>query len=346
MIVNDVAGFIGPEVFRTTEQLMRACLEDLFMGKMHGLAMGLDVCSTYHMGIAPAQLDELNESLVHAAPAYLMAVAGKSDPMLGYLTTDFRSHPRLRNLSGRSVTTPFRRRLIELGVMRNDGSLTDAAGEPAPLAREFGEDESDIRRTTKRLQERGMDVGHGYEKDFRPPAPMQAHLALIFKHARKALYRTIAPETMKASSKAFVRVRSMSRDRDEYIGRPRSAKHAPNGRREPGTGGCGIPYRGDPGGPAGRSPHRRTAWDRDEQSFGLHHVWTDAGRRVAMAPPSRWRRIEHSSTTALCSINRNVGVKPAQAAVRIANLVKLMARHRGSGIALVPHLHAKDKRLV
>ena len=31
MIVNDVAGFIGPEVFRTPEQLERACLEDMVM---------------------------------------------------------------------------------------------------------------------------------------------------------------------------------------------------------------------------------------------------------------------------------------------------------------------------
>src|SRR5689334_22242442 len=31
MIVNDVAGFIGPEVFQTAEQLRRACLEDVVM---------------------------------------------------------------------------------------------------------------------------------------------------------------------------------------------------------------------------------------------------------------------------------------------------------------------------
>jgi ethanolamine ammonia-lyase large subunit len=53
MIVNDVAGFIGPEVFRTAAQLERACLEDVVMAKMHGLTMGLDVCATFHMGIAP-----------------------------------------------------------------------------------------------------------------------------------------------------------------------------------------------------------------------------------------------------------------------------------------------------
>ena len=56
MIVNDVAGFIGPEVFATPAQLERACLEDTVMAKLHGLTMGLDVCATFHMGIPPATL--------------------------------------------------------------------------------------------------------------------------------------------------------------------------------------------------------------------------------------------------------------------------------------------------
>src|SRR5829696_3448410 len=117
MIVNDVAGFIGPEVFRTGDQLLRACLEDTVMAKLHGLTMGLDVCSTFHMGIEPEELRRLTEQIVErAAPAYLMAVAGNADPMLGYLTTSFREHPRLREQTGRQVSTPMRKRLTELGV--------------------------------------------------------------------------------------------------------------------------------------------------------------------------------------------------------------------------------------
>src|SRR5207248_4769017 len=89
-IVNDVAGFIGPEVFRTASQLERACLEDTVMAKLHGLTMGLDVCATFHMGLSPAELGERTQRIVAAAaPAYLMAVAGNADPMLGYLTTSF-----------------------------------------------------------------------------------------------------------------------------------------------------------------------------------------------------------------------------------------------------------------
>ena len=56
MIVNTVAGFIGPEVFRTAKQLLRACLEDVFMGKLHGLCFGIDICSTYHMSLS---IDEM-----------------------------------------------------------------------------------------------------------------------------------------------------------------------------------------------------------------------------------------------------------------------------------------------
>lgn len=77
-IVNDVSGFIGPEVFATAAQLERACLEDLAMGKLHGLAMGLDICSTMHMGVSVDELDAVTDALLRARPAYLMAVAGKS----------------------------------------------------------------------------------------------------------------------------------------------------------------------------------------------------------------------------------------------------------------------------
>jgi len=91
MLVNDVAGFIGPEVFRTGAQLQRACLEDMVMAKLHGITMGLDICSTFHMGIDPFELMALTDQITRmASPAYLMAAAGKADPMLGILTTSFR----------------------------------------------------------------------------------------------------------------------------------------------------------------------------------------------------------------------------------------------------------------
>ncbi|MCP4510407.1 MAG: ethanolamine ammonia-lyase subunit EutB, partial [Fuerstiella sp.] len=81
--LNDVAGFIGPEVFRTREQLVRCCLEDIVMGKLHGLCIGLDVCSTLHMDISLDDLDWCLDQIMPANPAYLMALPTKIDPMLG-----------------------------------------------------------------------------------------------------------------------------------------------------------------------------------------------------------------------------------------------------------------------
>jgi ethanolamine ammonia-lyase large subunit len=79
--LNDVAGFIGPEVFRTREQLVRCCLEDIVMGKLHGLCLGLDVCSTLHMDVSLDDLDWCLDRILPANPAYLMALPTKIDPM-------------------------------------------------------------------------------------------------------------------------------------------------------------------------------------------------------------------------------------------------------------------------
>src|SRR5215471_13108388 len=130
----EVARFIGPEVFRTTDQLLRTCYEDIVMAKLHGLTMGLDVCATLHMGITPAALHDVTATIVQqAAPAYLMAVAGNADPMLGYLTTSFREHPRLRQRTGRQLTTAMQRRLRTLGLLDAQGQSTPTATQTAAL---------------------------------------------------------------------------------------------------------------------------------------------------------------------------------------------------------------------
>ena len=153
MIVNDVAGFIGPEVFRTAEQLERACLEDVVMARLHGLTMGLDVCATFHMGIAPATLRSLTARLVErAAPAYLMAVAGNADPMLGYLTTSFREHPVLRRATGRRMASAMEQRLAALGIADTSHSTAREATVAGLYARVLrsGRRSAVVRRARKR----------------------------------------------------------------------------------------------------------------------------------------------------------------------------------------------------
>jgi ethanolamine ammonia-lyase large subunit len=234
-IVNDVAGFIGPEVFRTGEQLRRACLEDVVMAKLHGLTMGLDVCSTFHMGIEPGALRQLTEQVVReAAPAYLMAVAGNTDPMLGYLTTSFREHPRLRHLTGRKIRTPMHRRLAELGVMDGRGILSAEAGRAEslyPVYMKAGGDRRSIEslreeagRKIKALRERGYDLGYGHGDDYSVPPGAEVRVETIHRNARHALYAVISTGVIRDASPRHLKVRSIANDREQYLSHPPSGE--------------------------------------------------------------------------------------------------------------------------
>ncbi len=223
-IVNDVAGFIGPEVFRNADQLARACLEDTVMAKLHGLTMGLDVCATFHMGIAPDALRRVTERIVErAAPAYLMAVAGNADPMLGYLTTSFREHPRLRRRFGRQTGSAMRERLTSIGI---DGSGDGAARLYAIYAKAGGETrtssllEDEGRRMLHELRERGFDLGYGCSADFEAPADVHRRLDAIYAHARDALYATLDRQVIETVSPRHVRVQTTAVDREDYLTRP------------------------------------------------------------------------------------------------------------------------------
>jgi ethanolamine ammonia-lyase large subunit len=231
MIVNDVAGFIGPEVFRTGEQLLRACLEDTVMAKLHGLTMGLDVCSTFHMGIEPRALRQLTEQIVkQAAPAYLMAVAGNTDPMLGYMTTSFREHPRLRRLTGRRISTTMQRRLAAMGVMNEQGELREDAPGPAALYALYMKAGGDTRSSetlraeaTKKLnalRQRGYDLGYTRDRLDETPPEIESRVEAIYRHAHRALYSTLDEAVIKDASPNFLRVRTRALDREEYLSHP------------------------------------------------------------------------------------------------------------------------------
>ncbi len=235
MIVNDVAGFIGPEVFRTPDQLRRACLEDTVMAKLHGLAMGLDVCSTFHMGIEPQTLRQLTEQIVErAAPAYLMAVAGNADPMLGYLTTSFREHPRLRSRAGKQVSTAMRKRFVEMGVMSGSGELAHNRPGAESLYAIYMKAGGDTRslealaeegkRKITGLAESGFDLGYGCATDYASPPEVEARMNALYMNARRALYAAIDAAVIRDASPRYLRVRTAAFSRDDYLMHPPSGE--------------------------------------------------------------------------------------------------------------------------
>ena len=89
IFTTSVTGFIGPEIFRTKEQLLRVALEVIFMGKMHGLTVGVDICATLHMDVTIDDLDWCIQRIMPAHPAFVIALPTKTDPLLGILTVSF-----------------------------------------------------------------------------------------------------------------------------------------------------------------------------------------------------------------------------------------------------------------
>ncbi|MEW3560665.1 ethanolamine ammonia-lyase subunit EutB, partial [Enterococcus avium] len=65
-IVNTVVGFIGPEYLYDSKQVIRAGLEDHFMGKLTGISMGCDVCYTNHMKADQNDMENLTVLLAAA----------------------------------------------------------------------------------------------------------------------------------------------------------------------------------------------------------------------------------------------------------------------------------------
>ncbi len=235
MIVNDVAGFIGPEVFRSPDQLLRACLEDSVMAKLHGITMGLDVCSTFHMGIDPTRLQQITSQVVEqAAPAYLMAVAGNADPMLGYLTTSFRDHPRLRLRTGKRVSALMQKRFEELGVMNHAGDLIDdrpaAESLYAIYMRAGGETRSfstlveEGHKKINELRERGFDLGYGSGADLAAPPQVEARLEAIYDHSRLALYSEIDDAVVGDASPRRLVAQTVASNREDYLSHPPSGE--------------------------------------------------------------------------------------------------------------------------
>ena len=229
MIVNDVAGFIGPEVFRTGDQLLRACLEDTMMAKLHGITMGLDVCATFHMGIEPRELRHLTESIVQrAAPAYLMAVAGNADPMLGYLTTSFREHPALRRRGGKQISSVMKTRLMALGVMDESGEAAGRGAESlyAIYQKAAGDTRSietlsaEAGKKIAVLGERGFDLGYGCGADLAAPVEVTTRIDAIYSHARRALYATLDEAVIRSASIHSLLIRTRATDRDDYLAHP------------------------------------------------------------------------------------------------------------------------------
>lgn len=127
-MVNTVVGFIGPEYLYDSKQVIRAGLEDHFMGKLHGIPMGVDVCYTNHMKADQNDIECLSVLLTAAGCNYFIGVPAGDDIMLNYQCTGYHDIQTLRETLGVKSIKEFDEWLEKMGIRKN-GKLTEIAGD-------------------------------------------------------------------------------------------------------------------------------------------------------------------------------------------------------------------------
>ena len=127
-LVNTVVGFIGPEYLYDSKQVIRAGLEDHFMGKLTGVPMGCDACYTNHMKADQNDIENLATLLVAAGCNYIMGVPEGDDCMLMYQCTGYHEAAALREVFGLRPIKEFDQWLEKMGFSEN-GKLTPKAGD-------------------------------------------------------------------------------------------------------------------------------------------------------------------------------------------------------------------------
>ena len=129
-MVNTVVGFIGPEYLYNDRQIIRAGLEDHFMGKLSGISMGCDCCYTNHADADQNLNENLMILLASAGCNFIIGMPLGDDIMLNYQTTAFHDIATIRQLLGLRPAPEFEAWLEKMGLMEN-GRLTNRAGDPS-----------------------------------------------------------------------------------------------------------------------------------------------------------------------------------------------------------------------
>ena len=129
-LVNSVVGFIGPEYLYDERQIIRAGLEDHFMGKLLGLPMGCDVCYTNHAAADQNSADNLLILLTAAGCNYFMGVPCSDDVMLNYQSTSYHDALAARRLFNLRPAPEFLLWLQSQGIYRDtEPALLDRAAQ-------------------------------------------------------------------------------------------------------------------------------------------------------------------------------------------------------------------------
>ncbi|KAJ3445225.1 ethanolamine ammonia-lyase heavy chain [Anaeramoeba flamelloides] len=256
MVVNDVCGFLGPECFRTKEQLLRTALEDIFMGKLNGVTIGLDICSTLHMDVTVDDLEWVqNEIVNYSSPGYTMALPTRTDPMLSYLTTSFQDNLRMRELGNFHVNPIMKQFFQRIGIIDIEGKPTIHFGDTSYLYYIFRKIGKNDRRSKKIIIDEAKKIMKGLKVPIAPSPfqelkqavengdvlrhqikhkvskichweidpKMKKHMDGLYKDSRLCLFSKAKPEFFKKIDN-LIKVKTLSKNQNDFILHPSSGE--------------------------------------------------------------------------------------------------------------------------
>lgn len=125
-LVNTVVGFIGPEYLYDGKQIIRAGLEDVFMGKLHGIPMGIDACYTNHSQADQNDIENLLVILAAAGANFFITVPMGDDVMLNYQSASYHDAAALWELFDLDPVSEFSAWLEEHGILCVPAPITVA----------------------------------------------------------------------------------------------------------------------------------------------------------------------------------------------------------------------------
>ena len=188
-MVNNVTGFIGPETHLDNFEMMFSNLQDHFMGKLMGLAMGMAPCYTLHSKVTLEGQQMATELLTAAGANFFMDVYLGADRMLAYFDTSGHDDQTLRETYNLRPAPEYLAWAISRGIFAEDLDGNIIRGENWGKPEIFCSSKSEFQR----LQESAPAI-YGFENAGARPSNKVSRLIKANQAiGREAIYADLRP---------------------------------------------------------------------------------------------------------------------------------------------------------
>jgi ethanolamine ammonia-lyase large subunit len=188
-MVNNVTGFIGPETHLDNFEMMFSNLQDHFMGKLMGLAMGMAPCYTLHSIVTLEGQQMATELLTAAGANFFMDVYLGADRMLAYFDTSGHDVQTLRETYNLRPAPEFLAWAISKGIFAEDSDGNIIRGENWGKPEIFCASKSEFQR----LQESAPAI-YGFDNAGARPSNKVSRLIKANQAiGREAIYADLRP---------------------------------------------------------------------------------------------------------------------------------------------------------